>query len=243
MSMLSTENYNHKKPEPTASQFSLEQLKKKSFFCYFKEEEWAIIKNNLTEYILDTGEFIFSEGDSGVTSQGIYFISKGYVSVSRLSLSGRNHHVRILEPGDIFFNPGLFDGGPSPATLKAVAESRVIYIPRHALIPVITYNPKAAEAAFEALADVIRQAISVIDDLAFKGNCSRLASLLLDVSNNDVVKRDLYTLQFISGCINTVPEVVSRELHKLAAEDLIEITRNQIKINNRKGLECVAFKS
>jgi len=240
MSILNIENYSHKKPETAASQFSLEQLKKKSFFSFFEEAEWVIIKNNLTEYFLNTGEFIFSEGDASVSSQGIYFISKGYVSVSRLSLSGRNHHMRILEPGDIFFNPGLFDGGPSPATLKAVAESRVLYIPRNALIPVITYNPKAAEGAFEALADVIRQAISVIDDLAFKGNCSRLASLLLDVSNNDVVKRDLYTLQFISGCINTVPEVVSRELHKLADEDLIEITRNQIKIINRKGLERVA---
>lgn len=238
--MLNLENYNHKKPEAKASQFSLEQLKKKSFFSYFKEEEWALIRNNLTEYALDTGEFIFSEGDVGISSQGIYFVSKGYVSVSRLSLNGRNHHMRILEPGDIFFNPGLFDGGPSPATLKAVSESRVIYIPRHALIPVITYNSKAAEGAFEALAEVIRQAISVIDDLAFKGNCSRLASLLLDVSNNGIVKRDLYTLQFISGCINTVPEVVSRELHKLADEDLIEISRNQIKIINRKGLERVA---
>lgn len=225
-----------------ATPSSLEMLREQCFFQFLTEEEWSSLKVKVTEYTLTNDETIFSEGESKDKFQGIYFIAKGSVSVSRLSLNGRNHYVRILESGEIFFNPGLFDGGPSPATLKAIENSNVLYIPRHALIPAITHNPKAVEVAFEALADVIRQAITVIDGLAFKDNCSRLANLLLETSDQDIIKRDHFSLQFISACINTVPEVVSRELKKLADEGLVKITRTHIIIKDRKRLEKIAQK-
>lgn len=220
--------------------FYFDGLKNQSFFQYFTDNDWNYFKDKVIEYYLKGDEHIVIEGETKDNVQGIYFVAEGQISVSRSSINGRNHYIRILDKGEIFFNPGLFDGGPSPATLMAVGDARVFYIPRLAVVPILIQNSRATEAAFEALAEVIRQAISVIDGLAFKDNASRLATLLLEVSDKDIVKRDQFSLQFLSCCINTVPEVVSRELHKLADEGLIEISRNYLKIINREGLKAIA---
>ncbi len=222
------------------SGFSIDNLKGVSFFKYFNQEEWAILKNNLCNFKYEKDENILLEGDKEEEKQGIYVVSNGSVSVSKSSLNGRYYHVRVLEQGELFINPGLFDGGPSPATLKAIEDTQIFYIPRNVILPIISKNNKVSEGIYLIVAEIIRSAISVIDGLAFKDNYSRLASFLINVSKKDVINRNQFSLQFISSCINTVPEVVSRGLKKMADDGIIEITRTKLIVKDREGLEDIA---
>ncbi|MGD9679332.1 MAG: Crp/Fnr family transcriptional regulator, partial [Vulcanibacillus sp.] len=145
------------------SGFSIDNLKGVSFFKYFNQEEWAILKNNLCNFKYEKDENILLEGDKKEEIQGIYVVSNGSVSVSKSSLNGRYYHVRVLEQGELFINPGLFDGGPSPATLKAIEDTQIFYIPRNVILPIISKNNKVSEGIYLIVAEIIRSAISVID--------------------------------------------------------------------------------
>ncbi len=224
----------------TNNEYSIENLNQISFFKFLSQEEWITIKENISELKYKNDDVILFEGDKKKEKQGIYVVSSGSVSVTKSSHHGRYYHVRVLELGEVFINPGLFDGGPSPATLKAIGDTKVFYISREVILPTITKDSSMSEGMYLIIAEIIRSAISVIDDLAFKDNYRRLASFLINVSKNDIINRQQFTLQFISSCINTVPEVVSRELKKMADEGLIEITRTKIFIVDRQELEEVA---
>lgn len=228
------------KQHTEGNEFFIEDLRQVSFFKYFSQGEWENLNGNICNYKFTCNESILIEGDKKEENQGIYVVSRGSVSVSKSSLNGRYYHVRVLKLGELFINPGLFDGGPSPATLKAIEDTQIFYIPRTVILPIISENNKVSEGIYLIIAEIIRSAISVIDDLAFKDNYSRLASFLLNVSKKDVINRNQFSLQFISSCINTVPEVVSRGLKKMSDDGIIEITRLKLIINNREGLEDIA---
>jgi CRP/FNR family transcriptional regulator len=176
------------------------------------------------------------------SGSGVYFILTGQVVVSRLSSGGRSLAVRTLKPGEVFFTGALLDGGPAPASLEAMGETQAFFIPRQTIMPLITHNPKAAQAAFEAVASLIRQAHSVIEGLAFKDNTSRLASLLLEISPGGAVPRRQFSLETLSGRIGTVPEIVCRLLRQFAAEGLIEVTRDRLIVVDRSRLKEIASK-
>lgn len=224
----------------TNDTLTINKLREISFFQYYTDSEWDMLKHNITEKFFSDGEDILTEGESRVEYQGMYVVSQGSVSVSKSSLSGRYYFVKILKPSDIFINPGTFDGGPSPATLKAIENTQIFFIPREVIIPILAKNPKVIESILLIIAEIIRSAIGVIDGLAFKDNFSRLALFLLNVAKKDVINRKQFSLQFISSCINTVPEVVSRGLKKLADDRIIEITRTKLIILDRKRLEKIA---
>ena len=223
-------------------EFNFENLKELSFFKFIGQGEWESLEPNICIYNFNSNENILVEGDENKENHGIYIVSKGSVSVSKTSLNGRDYHVRVLRQGEVFINPGIFDGGPSPATLKAVDETRILYLDRNVVLPIISNSSsnKISEGMYLIIAEIIRTAISAIDDLAFKDSYSRLASLLLNVSRKDIVNRNQFSLQFLSSCINSVPEVVSRGLRKLAEDEVIEITRIKLVIKDRDRLVNIA---
>ncbi|MGD9677693.1 MAG: Crp/Fnr family transcriptional regulator [Vulcanibacillus sp.] len=222
-------------------EFNFEILKQISFFKFFGSNEWTLLEPNICVYKFTANDNILVEGDRCAEKQGIFIVSKGSVSVSKTSISGRDYNVRVLKQGEVFVNPGMFDNGPSPATLKAIEETCIFYLARNVILPIISSNNKVSESMYLIIAEIIRSAISVIDELAFKDNYSRLASFLLNVSKKEIINRNQFSLQFISNCINTVPEVVSRALKKLADDGFIEITRTKLIIIDREGLQNIAL--
>lgn len=223
------------------SEYNIDNLRQISFLKFLSEGEWKILKENITNFKYKDDEIILIEGAKKEDKQGIYVVSMGSVSVTKSSHNGRYYNVRVLDSGELFINPGLFDGGPSPATLKAIGDTQIFYISRDVILPALTRNNNVSEGMYLIIAEIIRSAISVIDDLAFKDNYTRLASFLINASKKDVINRNQFSLQFISSCINTVPEVVSRELKKMADDGLIEITRTKLLIKDREGLKKISF--
>lgn len=65
----------------------------------------------------------------------------------------------------------------------------------------------------------------------------RLAHLLLEQAEGDVVQRQRWATQAnMAARLGTVPDVLSRALHGLVEEELIEVTRHQIRILDPHGL-------
>ncbi|HUA52738.1 MAG TPA: EAL domain-containing protein [Candidatus Sulfotelmatobacter sp.] len=74
---------------------------------------------------------------AGATVDGIHLLVSG-----RLSAERDGHRLRELEPGDFFGSGALFGVEPSLATIRALAPSRVIFIPRDAALDHLALYPE-----------------------------------------------------------------------------------------------------
>jgi CRP/FNR family transcriptional regulator len=91
------------------------------------------------------------------------------------------------------------------------------------------------------LSERLRDSVSLIEDLSLRSVMNRLARLILDEAEDGVLVRpSWYTQNELAARLGTVADVVQRSLRKLEADNLIEVSREQILIVNRQELEELA---
>jgi CRP-like cAMP-binding protein len=102
-------------------------------------------------------------------------------------------------------------------------------------------KPKVALRIFEALGNRLKETEARLEEIAFKGIPARLASFLLQVSDErgtDTITG--LTHQDLGEQIGTYRETTTQTLNTFKTEGLIEIGRKRITILNRQGLARIA---
>lgn len=183
-------------------------------------------------------EVIVLEGEA---QPGLYFLAHGYVKAVKYSPTGREQTLRFLEAGDTFNEIGVFTHRPNPATAIALEASGVWFIPRESLTRLMGERPDFAQSVIEQMAERMLFLVSLVTDLSLRPVTGRLARLLLDSADNDVVPRPRWFTQAeLAARLGTVPDVVQRSLRALEADGLIAVDRQQIHILNRPALDELA---
>jgi hypothetical protein len=88
----------------------------------------------------------------------------------------------------------------------------------------------------------MQMASDVVEELAFQPVVNRLAGLLLEIfadAEGEFVSREL-TLDDMAAHIGTTREMVCRHLYRFAEHGAIEISRTELKINDREMLQAQA---
>ncbi|HNS39810.1 MAG TPA: Crp/Fnr family transcriptional regulator, partial [Promineifilum sp.] len=185
-----------------------------------------------------TGEVIVLEGEA---QTGLYFLDYGFVKVVKVSASGREQTLRILEPGETFNEIGVFTSRPNPATAIALEPAGVWLIRRNTLTRLLLDHPTFGQSVMEKMAEHMLFLVSLVTDLSLRPVTGRLARLLLDSARANVVQRPRWFTQAeLAARLGTVPDVVQRSLRSLEADGLIAVDRQQIRILNRPSLEELA---
>lgn len=87
------------------------------------------------------GRTIFDEGEPGV---GFLLVMTGLVKIYKLSPDGKEQILHIFGPGEPFAEAAVFIGSPYPAHAMALADSRVLFLPRQGFINLINRHPELA---------------------------------------------------------------------------------------------------
>lgn len=183
-------------------------------------------------------EVIVLEGEA---QPGLYFLAHGYVKAVKFSAAGREQTLRFIETGETFNEIGVFTHRPNPATAIALEASDVWFIPRESLARLMRERPDFAQSVIEQMAERMLLLVSLVTDLSLRPVMGRLARLLLDSAENDVVPRPRWFTQAeLAARLGTVPDVIQRSLRGLEADGLIAVDRHQIRIINRPALEDLA---
>ena len=136
----------------------------------------------------------------------------------------------------------MFEGGTYPAAAEAVRESRVLYLPRDAILRVTRAEPDILLAMLAVLSRRLRRFVGLIDDLSLKDVGTRLAQYLVAQAND--TGSDRITLSITKGMLaahlGTIAETVSRTLRKMQEQGLIVVEGRQITIREREALEDIA---
>ena len=141
----------------------------------------------------------------------------------------------------------LFDGQGYIASAIAVAPTRLVLVPREAVLDLCRRHPAVALAMLEAMASRVRRFAGLVEDLAFRQVTERLARYLeanaaaagAPVAPGTVVNLGL-TQEQLAGRLGTVRELVSRALAQLERAGAIKRSRAGIVIRDPERLAGAA---
>jgi CRP/FNR family transcriptional regulator len=124
----------------------------------------------------------------------------------------------------------------------ALTAALVWHIPGEAIRQLIAQDSGFAQAVIDVLSERLRDSVNLIEDLSLRPVISRLARLILDEAEGDMLLRpSWYTQNELAARLGTVADVIQRSLRKLEQDELIEVSRDQIHILKRAELEKLAI--
>ena len=125
---------------------------------------------------LDSGHVVFHKGDSG---DALYAILAGRVGISASSGLGKQVFLNILEPGEVFGEIALLDGGLRTAEATVMEHAVLLRIDRARFLPFLEQRPRLCLKLMKLLCSRLRWTSDIIESIVFLDIPRRLAKRLL----------------------------------------------------------------
>jgi len=213
-------------------------LRTVSYFGNLDDAALVLVARSAIRRVYDEGQVILLEGEP---CAGLYIVESGWLKAIKIGLDGREQVLQMLKPGDAFNLISIFTDVPNQATVTALEASQVWIIPRSFLLSLLVDQPSFAIQVVKDLAGRVMHLIRLVEDLSLRSVEARLARLILEQSEGDLVRRQRWATQAaMAARLGTVPDVVNRALRKLAEDGMIAVERHQIKILNQEKLKIIA---
>ena len=209
-----------------------------SYFTNLDEAALDLVAKSAIRHEYAEGQVVLLEGEP---CAGLYIVESGWLKAVKIGLDGREQVLQMLKPGDAFNLISIFTDAPNQATVAALEASQVWVIPRSFLLSLLNEQPSFAQQVVKDLAGRVMHLVRLVEDLSLRSVEARLARLLLEQADGDLVHRQRWATQAaIAARLGTVPDVVNRALRKLAEDGIIAVERYQIKILHQEKLKNIA---
>ena len=214
----------------------LSALRRVVYFRSVPAAELGRLARRCRQRALRRGERAFEAGDA---CRGLLVVAEGAVELRQVSPRGREQVLHAEGAGATLGEAPLFDGQGYIASAVAVEPTRLVLVPRQAVLDLCRRHPAVALSMLEAMARRVRRFAGLVEDLAFRQVTERLARHLevtaaesgVPVSPGAVVDLRL-TQEQLAGRLGTVRELVSRALAQLERAGAIKRGRSGIEIRD-----------
>ncbi len=174
-------------------------------------------------------------------SEVLFILKEGRVQLYRISPEGKKLVISTLGPHTLFGEMALLGAKMHNTFAEAVEDCLICIMSRTDLERTILNKPQVALRILEVTGKRLGDAEEQLKNMAFKGIPARLASLLLQLADeqggDDVTG---LTHQDLAESVGTYRETATQVLNDLKADGLIEIGRKRITILDRARLTSVA---
>jgi CRP-like cAMP-binding protein len=175
------------------------------------------------------------------TGEVLFLLKEGRVQLYRISPEGKKLVIATIGPGTVFGEMAFIGQGMHSSFAEAL-EDCVLCVMSHTDVErLLITRPKVALRIFETLGRRLKEAEARLEEIAFKGIPARLASLLLqlaDEQGGDVITG--LTHQTLGEQVGTYRETTTQTLNMFKTAGLIDIGRKKIAILDRPGLRRIA---
>jgi CRP/FNR family cyclic AMP-dependent transcriptional regulator len=185
---------------------------------------------------------ILFEDDPG---DALYIVKQGQVKVVLIGEDGREVILSVLGEGDFFGEMALIDDEPRSAHVIAMDDSTLLVLRREDFQGLLMQTPAMALAMLRELTRRLRRVDEKVGSLVLLDVNGRVARLLIDLADEaggERITRRL-THHTIAQMIGSSRETVSRTMRELVDKGMIEVSRRDIVIRDRAGLESAAGRS
>ena len=213
-----------------------EALSQIALFAALSEREVRVLAQRAVERRFSPDAILFWEGEP---CAGIFLIVEGSVKIFRSSPGGRELMLAIETAPSTVAELPLFDGGPYPASVRAVGPVVSLFINKNDFQQVCRQYPDVALKILAVVGKRLRHLVGLVESMTFGSVTQRLARLLLDASKGSAADTfDLpITHQELASRLGTVREVVSRNLARFRADGIVRMHGHQVEILDWAKLE------
>lgn len=205
-------------------------------FAHLTAEEMDEIIEIADHKKVRKGEMIYLAGDY---DSKLYVVNEGKIKISRISDTGKEQVIRIVETGDFIGELSLFNKKPKNDYAQALVDSSICLLEGSKVEKQMRKNPQIAFKILEEISNRLVQSENLIEDIKLYPANKRLAQSILRMANNNVVILNSTKGDFASQ-IGMSQETLSRKLTHFEDEGLIkQVGHRKIIILNAKKLENI----
>jgi len=185
------------------------------------------------------GEFLFRSQEK---DDALYIVNRGKVRIYRLSDSGKEQLVRILNPGDFtgewtLFNPDAVH----EEYAEAIRDTSVCMIQQHDVQELLKEYPAISLKLLGEMSQRLESSERQTAQVAVESVITRLVLFLAENVEPEMGNSPTITLPMakkdIASYLGTTPETISRKLGELENEGLIQqLSGKRIKIQDLDDL-------
>jgi CRP-like cAMP-binding protein len=217
----------------------LKALSAIEIFQDLSEQEFQEVDQATKMSTCEPGRVFYTPEETG---EVLFLLKQGRVQLYRLSLDGKKLVMAELERGSVFGEMSLVGQGMHNTFAEAVEDCTLCVMSRADVERLILTKPKVAMRIMQSMAQRLTEAEERLEDIAFKSIPSRLASLLLKLTDQETVTTTIkgYTHQDLAEMLGTYRETTTQTLNDFKGQGWIKIGRKSIEILDRPSLETQA---
>lgn len=217
-------------------------LKRVPLFAGLPDGELVPFSELMRERSYPKGSVILFEDDPG---DALYLVVSGQVKVVLIGEDGREVILSVLGEGTFFGEMSLLDDEPRSAHVIAMEDSSVLALRREDFRARLRASPEVAIALLRELSRRLRRADDQIGSLVLLDVNGRVAELLVRLATEEGGERISRKLTHatIAQMIGSSRETVSRTMRELQDRGLISVTRQDITLTDRAGLQSLSRRS
>ena len=201
----------------------------------------AHLAQHASERVFAKREIVVQKGADGGS---LCFLLEGRLQGVDFTVDGREVGLYFVNPGDYFGDIAVIDGGPHPVYVTAVSRSRVVFIPRDLIRPILFAHPRLAEVLCTSLAQRLRQITGQRRILGMLNPiqrvCAQLELLIVASKDGGSWVRNAPTHQELAIMINASRETVTRVFQLLHSRGVVERAGNDLRVDDAGFLQDVA---
>ena len=216
-------------------------LKGFPFFENVPDDQLTLFSANTQDHIYRPGEVIVAETNQ---AKGFFFLVSGHAKMYRSAPDGKEQTLYVFEPGDPFCLCSAFQGKPSPASVAALEESRVLFISLDAFERIAGKDPVLLFNIIRVIATRLRQAMDMIESLSLKEIPQRVATYLALLADENRGNSQPVTLPMthreLAKIVGVTPEALSRTMKKMTEQGIIDVAGREVDIRDLDALRRCA---
>jgi CRP-like cAMP-binding protein len=177
-------------------------------------------------------------------ANALYIVCSGAVKLYQSDRFGHEHILHVAAAGEII---GEIHSDPErrhSVSAEAITEAQLRYLPREALAVLLRRKPQVGIRLIEALSRTAAEARRQVRTLALKRAESRMADLLLRLTELDAAPdhepaagiRLSYSRRELGDMIGVAPETAIRLLSRLKRSKIVEVNGRELVITDRPRL-------
>jgi len=201
----------------------------------------AHLAQHSSERLFAKREVVIQKGAEGGS---LCFLLEGRLQGVDFTVDGREVGLYFVNPGDYFGDIAVIDGEPHPVYVTAVSRSRVVFVPRDLIRPIMFAHPRVAEVLCTSLALRLRQVSGQRRILGMLNPiqrvCAQLELMLSAAKEGGSWVRNAPTHQELAIMINASRETVTRVFQLLQSRGVVERSGNDLRVDDPGFLRDVA---
>jgi CRP-like cAMP-binding protein len=161
------------------------------------------------------------------------------VVYGQIALAARGERVSdIVGPGRSFGEAILFLGKPTIVAASALGDAMVLHVAKEAIFAELERSPAFARRVIAALSAKLEATVRELETYALGSAARRFAAWLAHAAHGEPSVVLPASKRTIASKLNLSAEHLSRILHELAGEGLIQVSGRSVRIADRARLQA-----